>query len=209
MKAAKQAVVFLTIVGIVGVSGTSGQLKSGQPRSGLYGNLTIGVDGTTVTGAFSDARPGNGTEDAPQFRCLFVLRGTAAAADSAIAVTAWSPPEMATTLGTLVFDSNTATLHLAGDPPGCTAMGDKFASESYEEPPVMNGKWTAAPVVSPDRVSLHQAPVSSSAARSFVSKYDVVVTYRRIGVWLEAENLYAQRPVRGWLRESDLFPDHP
>jgi hypothetical protein len=36
-----------------------------------------------------------------------------------------------------------------------------------------------------------------------------VVIYRRIGPWLEGENLNARRRVRGWLRESDLAPDQP
>jgi hypothetical protein len=36
-----------------------------------------------------------------------------------------------------------------------------------------------------------------------------VVIYRRIGPWLESEDLNARRAVRGWLRESDLAPDQP
>jgi hypothetical protein len=36
-----------------------------------------------------------------------------------------------------------------------------------------------------------------------------VVIYRRIGPWLEGEDLNARRAVRGWLRASDLAPDQP
>ena len=120
-----------------------------QAKSGLYGNLTLGVDGTTVTGVFSDARAGKGTEDAPQFSCLFVLRGTLGSeANGSTKVTAWTPPDVATTSGILTFDKDTAKLQLEGDPPGCSATGDEFASVAYEEPSVMEGKWSSVRLVS-------------------------------------------------------------
>jgi hypothetical protein len=184
-----------------------------QAKSGLYGNLTLGVDGTTVTGVFSDARAGNGTEDAPQFSCLFVLRGTPGAGpNDTVKVTVWSPPDAAssasTTLGTLSFEKDTAKLRLEGDPPGCSATGDEFASEAYEEPSVMDGKWTSVRLVSAASADVREAPVDSSSPRTRLTKGDVVVVYRRIGPWLEGEDLNARRRVRGWLRERDLAPDH-
>jgi hypothetical protein len=51
--------------------------------------------------------------------------------------------------------------------------------------------------------------VSGSSAKARLSKGDVVVVYRRIGPWLEGEDLNAQRAVRGWLRESDLAAGQP
>jgi hypothetical protein len=193
---------------IATAAGLNGALA--QAKSGLYGNLTLGVDGTTVTGVFSDARAGNGTEDAPQFSCLFVLRGTLGSGpNDAVKVTVWSPPDAATTLGTLSFEKDTAKLRLEGDPPGCSATGDEFASEAYEEPSVMEGKWTSVRLVSIASAEVREAPVDSSSARTRLTKGDVVVVYRRIGPWLEGENLNARRRVRGWLRERDLAPDHP
>ena len=188
----------------------TGGVAWGQVKSAMYGNLTIGVDGTTVTGAFYDARPGNGTEDAPQFSCLFLLRGTVeGAANGPTAVTAWTPLGKATTAGTLTIEKETVKLHLDGDPPGCAATGDEFASSPYEDTSVLDGKWTSVRVVSADNAAVRQAPVSGSSAQSRLSKGDVVVVYRRIGAWLEAKNLNARRPVRGWVRESDLEPDQP
>jgi hypothetical protein len=181
-----------------------------QAKSGLYGNLTLGVDGTTVTGVFSDARAGNGTEDAPQFTCLFVLRGTVGGGpDDAAKVTVWSPPDAATTNGTLAFEKDTAKLRLEGEPSGCSATGDEFAAESYEEPSVMDGKWTSVRLVSVASADVREAPVDSSSTRTQLTKGEVVVVYRRIGPWLEGEDLNARRRVRGWLRDRDLAPDHP
>jgi hypothetical protein len=124
-------------------------------------------------------------------------------------VTVWSPPESATTSGTLTFEKDTAKLRLAGDPPGCAATGDTFASRAYEEPSVKDGKWTSVRLVSATTAEVRQAPVSGSSAKARLSKGDVVVVYRRIGPWLEGEDLNAQRAVRGWLRESDLAADQP
>jgi hypothetical protein len=177
---------------------------------------------------FSDARPGNGTEDAPQFSCLFILRGVLAGEqDSVVKVTVWSPlggtvaaqlgglqsgtPRTTNvqTSGTLSFEKDTAKLRLAGDPPGCAATGDTFTSQAYEEPSVKDGKWTSVRLVSAATAEVRQAPVSGSSAKTRLSKGDVVVVYRRIGPWLEGEDLNAQHAVRGWLRESDLAPDQP
>jgi hypothetical protein len=182
----------------------------GQAKSGLYGNLTLGVDGTKVTGVFSDARVGNGSEDAPQFTCLFVLRGTLGSEpNGTMKVTVWSPPDVATTSGTLAFEKDTAKLRLEGDPPGCAATGDEFVSAAYEEPSVLDGKWTSVRLVNASSADVRQAPVDGSSAKTRLAKGDVVVIYRRIGPWLEGEDLNARRAIRGWLRGTDLAPDQP
>lgn len=213
MRTASRVILF-TIVTTAALSGAFAQAKSG-----LYGNLTLGVDGTTVSGVFSDARVGNGAEDAPQFSCLFVLRGTlgndAAGSEpnGMVKVTAWSPSDAASnsakTSGTLTFEKDMAKLRLEGDPPGCSATGDEFQSEPYEEPSVMDGKWTSVRLVSAASAEVRQAPVDGSSARARLTKGDVVVIYRRIGPWLEGEDLNARRAVRGWLRERDLTPEQP
>jgi hypothetical protein len=181
-----------------------------QVKPGLYGNLTLGVDGTTVTGVFSDARVGNGADDAPQFSCLFVLRGTSGSdTNGPVKVTVWSPPDTATTNGTLTVEKGTAKLRLEGDPPGCAATGDEFVSAAYEEPSVMDGKWTSVRMVTAASAEVREAPVDGSSARTTLNKGETVVIYRRIGPWLEGEDLNARRTVRGWLRERDLAPEQP
>jgi hypothetical protein len=42
-----------------------------------------------------------------------------------------------------------------------------------------------------------------------VSKGDVVVVDRKIGPWLQVETVFTQKPVKGWLRESDLYGSEP
>lgn len=195
-----------------------------QVASGLYGNLTIGVDGTSVTGAFANARPGTGTDDAPQFACVFVLHGTLAQpSDKSLPVTVWSPAEAlpasgaqaaaptpaAQTTGTLSIDQGTAKLKLQGEPPGCAETQDEFAAKAYEEPSVRNGSWKAARIVTSDAARLQEAPVGVSGSRGRVSKGDVVVVYRTIGPWLEVEPIFARKAVRGWIRQGDVTPDAP
>ena len=205
MRAATGAAVLLAILTMAGLGDAFAQAKSG-----LYGNLTLGVDGTTVSGVFSDARVGNGTDDAPQFSCLFLLRGTINGdPNGPVKVTVWSPPDTAITGGTLTIEKDTAKLRLEGDPPGCAATGDEFVSAAYEEPSVKDGKWTAVRLVSAPKADMRQAPMAGSSTRTQLTKGDVVVIYRRIGPWLEGEDLNARRVVRGWLRQSDLSPDHP
>jgi hypothetical protein len=223
MRAASRAVILFMIVTAAGCGATCAQAKSG-----LYGNLTLGVDGTTVTGVFSDARAGNGTEDEPQFSCLFILRGTlGSGANGGVKATVWLPfggvvaaqlggtqtsgtqTSYVQASGTLTVEQGTAKLRLEGDPPGCSATGDEFATEAYEEPSAMDGKWTSVRLVSAASAEVREAPVNGSSARTRLSKGDVVVIYRRIGPWLEGEDLNARRAIRGWLRESDLAPDHP
>jgi hypothetical protein len=205
MRAATGAAVLFAIATTTGLS-----VAVAQAKSGLYGKLTLGVDGATVSGVFSDARVGNGTDDEPQFSCLFVLAGTIASDPKGpVKVTVWSPPDAATTDGSLTFEKDTAKLRLEGDPPGCAAMGDEFVSAAYEEPAVKDGKWTAVRLVSAAKADMRQAPVAGSSMRTQLTQGDVVVIYRRIGPWLEGEDLNARRVFRGWLRQSDLAPDHP
>jgi hypothetical protein len=186
-----------------------------QVVSGLYGSLTLGVNGTAVTGVFADSRPGNGTEEAPQFSCSFLLRGTVAAdGKGAIPVTVWSPSEgtqvnEAQTKGTLTVEQGTAKLSLEGEPPGCAETGDRFAGKAYQEPAVKTGAWTAARMVSGAAVRLQEAPVSGGSGRGRVGKGEVVVVDRKIGPWLQVETVFTAKPVRGWLRESDLFGSEP
>jgi hypothetical protein len=209
----RRAVVVLGVMAVV-VVGASAQVAPGV-NSGLYGNLTLGVNGTAVTGVFSDARPGNGTEDAPQFSCSFLLRGTAGAdGKGAIPVAVWRPSDgtqtnSAQTNGTLTVEQGTATLSLEGEPAGCAETVDRFVAKPYEEPAVKTGSWTAARMVSGAMVRLQEAPVSGGSGRGRVSKGDVVVVERRIGAWLQVETVFTPKPVRGWLRESDLFPSEP
>lgn len=150
---------------------------------------------------------GNGTEEAPPFSCLFALRGTLAGGSAA--VTVWSPPDTATTSGMLTLAGDTFRLKLQGEPPGCAATGDDFVSAPLEDSSVKSGTWTSARLVSAPTADVHEAPVDGSSRKAMLSKGDVVVIYRHIGAWLEAEFFGGKHPVRGWVRESDLAPDHP
>ena len=191
----------------------------GQAKSGIYGQLTLGVDetvngaahGATVTGVFADSRVGNGTDDAPQFTCIFALRGTLVKGEAA--VTTWfpgdAPADKQTITGTLTLTGDTAKLRLKEQPGGCDMTGDEFTKEPYAEPSVKDGAWTAVRMVGASRADFVQAPVNGSSRKGYVVKGDGVVVYRHVGAWADAEYLNGRRPVRGWLRESDLFPDHP
>jgi hypothetical protein len=75
--------------------------------------------------------------------------------------------------------------------------------------PFWMAKWTSVRLVSAASADVREAPVNGSSSRARLTKGDVVVVYRRIGPWLEGEDLNARRAVRGWLRASDLAPDQP
>jgi len=126
-------------------------------------------------------------------------------------VTVWSPDNQGTgtTNGSLTMEKGTAKLRLEGNPPGCAAMGEEFVSKAYEEPSVMDGKWTSVRLVSPASADVVQAPVNGSSRKARLTKGEVVVIFRRIGGWLDGEDVNANRPVRGWVRDSDLAPDRP
>ena len=57
--------------------------------SGLYDGLLLDVQGSRVTGAFTTARRGNGTDDAPQFSCAFLLHRLLSGGKAAIET--WTP----------------------------------------------------------------------------------------------------------------------
>jgi hypothetical protein len=204
---------------VLGVAAVAGVGALAQVASGLYGNLVLGVNGTAVTGVFANSRAGKSTQEEPQFRCSFLLRGTAGADGSgAMPVTVWMPGAApsdgaagngAQTKGTLTVEQGTAKLSLEGEPPGCGETGDRFVAKPYEEPAVKTGGWLAARMVSGVGVRLQEAPVSGSSGRGRVSKGEVVVVDRKIGPWLEVETVFTQRPVRGWLREGDLYGSEP
>jgi hypothetical protein len=202
------------LVLVLGVALAAVGAAEAQVASGLYGNLTLGVNGAEVTGVFADARAGKGTEEAPQFTCRFLLRGTAGAdGKGAIAVTVWTPEAAEAsapqTKGTLTVEPGTAKLSLEGEPPGCAETGDQFVAKPYQEPAVKTGRWTAARMVSGAAVRLQEAPVSGSGDRGRVSKGEVVVVDRKIGPWLQVETVFTPKPMRGWLRESDLYGTEP
>ncbi len=180
-----------------------------QARSASYGQLTLAVDGTTVTGVFSDARVGNGTDDAPQFTCVFPLRATFA--NGPMAVTVWDSDAhgQERISGTLTVTGDMARLRLQQNPPGCDMTGEDFVKIGFEEASDRDGTWTSVRLVSADRAPFHAAPLESSTRRGYVVQWDPVVIYRRIGTWLDAEYYGGRHPVRGWLRDGDLAPDHP
>ena len=61
----------------------------GLPPSGDYGHLELAFSDEPVTGEFYDYRPGNVTEQAPQFCCGFALVGTWKPGTTEAAVQTW------------------------------------------------------------------------------------------------------------------------
>lgn len=67
-----------TSLGLAALLGACGTVAA-EPaaRSGTYGSLTLAVSGDAVAGVFAEQR-GAADVGAPQFSCLFLLRGTLA-----------------------------------------------------------------------------------------------------------------------------------
>jgi hypothetical protein len=120
--------------------------------SGQYGPLAIVVLDDRVHRVFAEGRVGNGSQDSPQFSCLFLLEGRL---DRNLArVTTWFPGEPERIGGTLLLGKD-AGLQLEENHGGCLmTSGDMKAAPytlSLDEP---REDWIGAGLVTAKRAVL-------------------------------------------------------
>ena len=180
------------------------------PASGAYGEmLKLAFDGGRVTGAFSDARQGNGTQAAPQFSCAFMLT-SAWAGDHADVLTWWPGETDPDTRipGRLVVRDGAATLKLKDEPGGCGMTGDDLNQVGYAGRLRSARPWLQLREVRAGRAWFFPR-LGAPRGRSYVVQHDVVGVLARAGGWVQAEYAGGARGVRGWLAEGDLYPTGP
>lgn len=172
--------------------------------SGIYGPLTLGLDGDRVTGIFDEARVGNGTEAAPQFTCRFLLAGKLR--EGRVALRAWHPGGSEVIEGLLALDEDGATLRLEESPPGCAMTSGLTAGEEFRMPRDETGAWTAVRMVRAKRAYFHTQPKEFKRGKAYLLRGDTVRVVETQRDWVRAEFPAARRPVIGWLRAFDLEP---
>ena len=190
--------------------------RAQAPASGQYENLTLAVAGGTVSGVFSSGRMGNGTEAAPQFSCIFLLRGPLQGTRAHVAT--WFPSDKPDQVieGDLVFEHGAATLTLAENPGGCMMTGEYFVREPGTElqprPMTLTRPepgWTGVAMVTARRAPLRSRPDAPPPRTPYVVRYDAVGVLERRGAWVRASVPGAKAPLSGWLRAAELAPDAP
>ena len=186
--------------------------------SGHYDSLLIGVDENSgvVTGYFEESTGWNESTKSPQFTCAFFLFGKLEG--DAYPIMTWYPGSdiSAPIKGELKFITGNgvakAHIKLEEEPGGCGMAhpftrngvgGDEFELSTP-------GQWRAVRVVSAKRAFFHKAPNARAKAKAYVVKENVVRVFKVQPGWVEAEfSTGTERIVRGWLKESDLFPLKP
>lgn len=180
---------------------------SDPPASGRYGSLTLAVTGSEVSGVFSEGRAGNGTEAAPQFSCIFLLRGRLE--DGRWRVETWYPGEAAIA-GDLSFENGQASLTLRENHGGCPMTAGDMTRQPYRAGLDNRGAgWIGVALVTARRAVFHPAPGAPPPRSPYIVSGDPVVVLERRGEWVRARYVAGTRPVTGWLRAADLAPPAP
>ena len=191
--------------------------RAQAPASGQYGRMTLAVAGGTVSGVFSSFRMANGTGAAPQFSCIFLLRGPLQGTRAH--VTTWFPREKPSDSieGDLVFEHGTATLTLAENPGGCMMTGEYFERQqpgTELQPEAMpltrpQPAWAGVAMVTANRATRRSRPDAPPPPTPYVVRYDAVGVLERRGAWLRVSVPGAKTPTSGWLRADELAPETP
>lgn len=171
-------------------------------RSGIYGSLTLVVNGNTVSGVFDEQR-GGGPIGGPQFSCIFLLRGTLAG--SRAAVETWFPGESERIPGELVFNSEGIALKLREDHGGCPMTTGSMAEQPYAMQRDEEGTgWAGVALVTAKRTSFRSAPGAPAPRAPYVVSFDPLVVLERQSDWVRVSYRGATKPITGWLPTSDL-----
>ncbi len=179
------------------------QAAQQQERSGDYGPLAlaVGKDGS-VHGVFAERRVGNGTTNAPQFSCLFLLAGRLNGDRGQVET--WFPAEGERIRGKLQLGEQ-ASLQLEDNHGGCLMTTGDMKNAPYE---LSFGErhtgWIGAGLVIANRAVLYSSPSSvPGRKRPYLVKYDPVAVLARRSRWIQVEYLEAEgKPVTGWLRDD-------
>lgn len=184
--------------------------SASQTLSGRYGPLALAValDGS-VYGVFAEQRVGNGTLDAPQFNCLFLLEGRMDG-DAAF-VTTWFPDEAERIRGTLRLGRD-PSLQLDENPGGCLMTSGDMKDAPYglifDE---THANWIGMGLVTRERAILYPEPVEATGRkRPYLVEFDPVAVVKRRPGWTRVEYLDgAAKPATGWVRDGDVALSAP
>lgn len=169
-------------------------------QSGSYGPLKLAIVGNEVHGVFSEGRVGNGDEAAPQFSCMFLLRGTLGRGRGIVRT--WYPGEEPIK-GNLSVNGADVSLMLKENHGGCLNTSGDMVDKPFTTDLVTAGKgWTGVALVTAKRAVLRATPGAAARAPYIVEGDAVGILERRPG-WLRIAYL-GERTVTGWVRASEV-----
>ena len=179
--------------------------------SGEYGQLKLAFSSGRVSGEFNEVRMGNGTDQAPQFSCIFALTGAWKPGVTQAPVLTWWPgddPPDERIRGRLTVRDGTATLSLDENPGGCEMTGEDFKATPFSEDLRTKRPWLELREVRSLRAHFSDT-AGGAPTRGYVTRGDVVGITSRIGGFVHVDYVDGRQPVQGWLQETDLEPAAP
>ncbi len=171
---------------------------------GVYGEMLVGFDPASqaVSGYFY-SQTGQG-----QYSCIFYLRGRLRGAEAEIATYFPESPRDDLIKGRLVLAARGQfRVRLASEHGGCWNVRH-FADEGQPAEFRLDAAhpWVSVAVVKADRAYFFDAPASPVHRKAHVVKGDGVGVRAFRPGWLQVDFVSGDRPVSGWIRESDVYP---
>lgn len=174
--------------------------------SGSYDGMLIGFDKATqvVTGYFSE-ETGEG-----KFSCIFYLRGKLQGTEAPISTYFPDTPTEDLIKGKLVLGTHGQfEVRLPSEHGGCWNV-EHFADESQPAGFTLDTAypWISVAVVKRDKAYFFDTPTSGTHRKGYVVKGDGVGVRAVQPGWLQVDFVGRDKPVSGWIRQSDVYPAH-
>ena len=195
--------------------GFAGNLHA-RPLSGNYGSLLIATDSAehVVSGYYEDYTGWDPVIKAPRFSCIFYLKGSLNSSNK-IKIKAWfqadtDPSYTINGYISLPKNNNILSIHLDTDPGGCWNV-QHFADKAIPSFKLIKQRnWIDIRIASSDRTYFYAKPNLKDKKKAYVIKGNVLKILAKKRSWLHAEyKSDAGKVTKGWIRESDLFPNTP
>jgi hypothetical protein len=173
-------------------------------RSGTYGEFTLGVDGSHLTGYFDSGTGEDPSTGKPTFTCTFYLRGVLDHGQARVVT--WLPGTPDDIIGgTLTVAGSEVRVHLDAEHGGCWNVMHFADPEPASFSLDAAGDWIALRVVAAPRAHFSGAPDAGAMGKPYAVRGDAVRVLERSPGWVRAR---VQR-TEGWLRDADLFAEEP
>jgi hypothetical protein len=175
--------------------------------SGQYGPLLLAVTGEVVTGAFSEQRVGNGTDNAPQFSCVFLLQGHLNGSQAQVVT--WYPgqPPIA---GQMTLSADGVSLKLKDNQAGCGMTSGDMVDQAYETTRDSPGVgWIGTRLVAVSRAVLRSSPDVTAPHAPYVVQDDAVAVLVIQGDWVKVRYAGPDKASVGWVKATELTAASP
>jgi hypothetical protein len=172
--------------------------------AGQYGSLSVAIRDGRVYGVFSEARIGNGTDDAPQFSCIFLLQGRLTG--SMAAIDTWFPGDPKRIAGTLDLGGDPG-IRLSENQDGCAMTSGDMVGQIY--PLTLDARhddWIGTGIVTAARAVLRPKPIETPKTKHpYLVKFDPFAILESQHGWVRIAYLgETERLVSGWVREDEV-----